>query len=493
MKNKTSFIALIAIFFIISQIIFVSADGGYFPRPGYWVYPGQQKAIILHEDNTETMILTSNFRGNAKDLVWIIPTPTKPEVTKANEEIFNNIARLTQQRYDYGYGYGAMMKAAVAETSTGVVVIESKKVDYYDVKVLLATSSDELVKWFKDNDYDYLEDYSYVLNYYIQKGWYFTAIKISPESQNAVEIMQDLKEGHPTPVKLVFLSDKIVFPLKISSIEFKPKDEKKYGSATDEPIGATRKDENGNVWTKTANNSYGNLNWCIFYDGEGNSCTTDYQIDTFPGGINYRTPYYESYTPIQLYIIADGKYEAKSNFYVDYGNWVNAKKITELGEDENGNPLLNPKKNKYFLTSLSANLQKSQMDDDIFFKKAEDNKKVNAGPETWQLFLYGIIIALLVSVTWIFTPLGIMFIAGCLILFFAINQTARIFAWVIQIFSFIATLIIGLIFIIMVFTSGSWNYAATSVVVTYIIFLIIMVLLIILEVKYKNTEVKYKR
>ncbi|MBM3234125.1 DUF2330 domain-containing protein, partial [Candidatus Pacearchaeota archaeon] len=215
-------VVFLAVFIIIISLNFVSADGGYFPSPGYWIQPGQQQAVIFHEDNTETMIVTSDFKGNAKNFAWIIPTPTKPQVTKASEEVFTNIQKLTQPEYDYGYSLGNVMMAATAERLEygGVVVISQQQVDYYDVTTLLATNTQDLVNWFNENNYTYPEEYSYVLKSYIDKGWFFTAVKISAEALSSVEVSQDLREGHPTPLKLVFLSEKIVFPLKISSVDF---------------------------------------------------------------------------------------------------------------------------------------------------------------------------------------------------------------------------------------------------------------------------------
>lgn len=484
-------ITLIGTFFILISIFvssLVLADGGYFPRPGYWVRPGQQRAIIFHEGNVETLILTSGFQGNAKDLVWIIPTPTKPEITKANEKVFTNVAKLVTPQYSYGFGYELMAKSVTGVEEEGVVVIESKQVDYYDVNVLVAANSQDLVKWFNENNYSYPEEYAYVLNHYIDKGWFFTAIKVSPEAQGATEVIQDLKEGNPTPVKMVFLSEKIVFPLKISSVDFKPKDEVKYGAAKDEAVGATRKDKDGNIWTKVTINLYGEGEWNSSSFGSGR--VVDSWIDMQPGGINYyEEDYryrYSNYIPIQLYVIADSKYEA-DEFYIQYGNWVKKSQIEELGDDENGKPFLQPKSKKYFLTSLSASMQKSQMDDDVYLKKAKDNQKVNAEPETWQIFVYGLIIGLILFTVWIFTPLGIMFIAGSLILFLSSNKIARVFGWVMETFSFVVTLVIGIIiFALAAANSSLGNYIVISWLVTCLLLLGIMLLLIILQIKYKK-------
>jgi hypothetical protein len=429
MKGKI--VAMIAAFILIMNVAGVLADGGYFPEPGYWIRPGQQRAVIFHEDNTETMILTSGFQGDAKNFVWIVPTPTIPEIEKASEKVFTNVAKLARPKYSYRIGYGGIMEAATMGVDAGrVIVLDSKQVDYYDVNVVFASNQDDLVEWFKENNYSYPEEYSYVLKHYIDKGWYFTAIKVSPETEGATEVMLDLREGNPTPIKLTFLSDKIVFPLKISSVDF------------------PRPDDN--------------------------------ETEVMP---YYR---YGNYVPIQLYVIAEDKYEA-DNFYTQYGNWVKKDQIEKLGEDENGEPLIQPEKSKYFLTSMQASYMKSQMDDDVFLRKADDNRKVNAGPETWQLFVYGLLIGLLIFTAWAFLPLGIMFIAGTLILFLSKNKGLRIFAWIISLVSLALTFVVGVAFLALVISSGAaFNYMVISALVTWGVIMVLMAVFIVLEIKYRR-------
>lgn len=520
---RKNIIFVLAIFLILGSVASVVADGGYFPHPGYWVRPGQQKAVIFHEDNTENMILTSNFQGDAKDLVWIIPTPTRPEITKANEKVFTNVQKLVKPQYQYRFEYQTFGKAATAGMEdVGVVVIESKKVDYYDVNVLLATNSQDLIKWFNDNDYDYPEDYAHVLNYYINKGWYFTAIKVSPESEGATEVIQDLKEGHPTPVKLVFLTEKVVYPLKISSIDFSggfkisPNlelnraaishledlgyDELAEKETAVEAFNQIIADAVSDVKYEDSiansysiiipKSNYNNLkNQYCNYDSCIRSNLENVFMSYFSrSGVNLY-PNYRSYTPIYLYVISDGKYEA-DNFYIQYGNWVKKKQIEDLGDDENGNPYIQPEKRKYYLTYLSASLQKSQMDDDIFLKKADNNKKVNAGPENWQIFIYGLLIGFVLFLTWVFTPLGIMFIAGSLILFFSKSKSAGIFGWIIEIFSLLITFLAGSVFfMIALFNNSAGNYIVVSVLISWLLLLGIMILLIVLQVKHRKQNV----
>jgi hypothetical protein len=521
MKRGT--FALILTFIILINISFVLADGGYFPPPGHWVRPGQQKAIIFHEDNTETLIVTSDFRGNAEDLVWIIPTPTQPKITKANEQIFSNIAELTRPQYSSGLDFGTrIMTEAGIDKSSSVVVLSSEKVDYYNVTVVMATDSKELSEWFNEHNYTYPKEYEYVLNHYIKKGWKFTAIKISPEAQTSTEVELDLREGHPTPVKLTFLSEKIVYPLKISAVEFKEGfkistnlelnkqaiehlDDIGYEKLAKEET--AKKIFNQIIADRLADKEYSNsiarnysliipsyeyssllTQYCNYESCVRSNLEADFRNYFSRNRIYLSSTYNYNYVPIYLYVISDSKQEA-DNFYTRYANWVDGDEIKDLGDDENGNPLIQPEKNKYFLTYLYASLQKSQMDDDVFLEKADNNNKVNAGPETWEMLLYGLIIGFFIFLIWIFTPIGIMFIAGSLILTFSSNKTARIFGWIMNILSIVLTLLIGLIFFIIFIVNGAIShYATISSLITTLFILAITIIISILLLKHTSSK-----
>jgi hypothetical protein len=129
------------------------------------------------------------------------------------------------------------------------------------------------------------------------------------------------------------------------------------------------------------------------------------------------------------------------------------------------------------------------MDDDIFLEKANNNKKVNAGPEAWQIFLYGLIIGFFVFLSWIFTPIGIMFIAGSLILTFSSNKNARIFGWIMSTLSIFLTFLIGLVFFVITLINGALShYAVISGLITIFFILIITVIISMILLKHKPSR-----
>jgi hypothetical protein len=96
-----------------------------------------------------------------------------------------------------------------------------------------------------------------------------------------------------------------------------------------------------------------------------------------------------------------------------------------------------------------------------------------------------LLLGTILLVVWIFTPLGILFIVGSLILFFSSSKAAKIFGWVMNVISFVITLLIGTILFIVSTLSGTLsNYIVVSMLITCILILAIMIIFITLIKKY---------
>jgi hypothetical protein len=206
-------LGLMGLAFILPTI--VSADGGVFPRPDYWIQETEQQAVIFYDQGVETMVVSTKFQGDTSDFAWIIPVPDKPEVTKGSTTLFTSLEELTIPNYglpvDVGMSTKSMGMAEVAPSA--VRVIEEKTIDYYDVKVISSTDKNELATWFNENGYHFPEKYSYILSEYINNGWYFVATKINNENVDVNSIGQSLKTGSATPLQITFKAKNMVFPM----------------------------------------------------------------------------------------------------------------------------------------------------------------------------------------------------------------------------------------------------------------------------------------
>ena len=196
------------------------ADGMVFirPEPNIYLQETRQEAAIYFENELETLILSTTFRGNATDFGWVIPTPTIPEVEKASAEVFTKLQEITGVSYSRDIEM-PMMLGSSSDKIQSVTVLETKKIDYYNIDILEATDAQALAKWLKENNYNFPEKEAYILNDYIQNNWYFVAVKIDTTAQGSERVNLDLEDGSATPLKIVFRTKNLVFPLKISSIK----------------------------------------------------------------------------------------------------------------------------------------------------------------------------------------------------------------------------------------------------------------------------------
>ena len=143
------FFFLCSFFYIYIFASIVSADGMVVPRPGLTVTETDQRAVIWHDGKTETLIVSITFEGKVDDFAWIIPVPSKPEVEAGVDELFTGLEKLTAPKYEPpagGFGMYGNVNLSVPSKSA-VTVVETKRVDIYDISVLTAESSSALQAW----------------------------------------------------------------------------------------------------------------------------------------------------------------------------------------------------------------------------------------------------------------------------------------------------------------------------------------------------------
>lgn len=328
------------------------ADGMVIPRPDYYIWETEQKAVIFYENDKEDLYVSTTFTGDSADFAWVIPTPAVPEVDKGYDDLFNGLNDFTTPIYDYDRPMPLMEDKAIYSEQAGVNVIATKRVDYYEINVLSASDINSLEKWFKANGYNYPSAGKYILDEYIRNGWYFTAVKVIDEEAalSSAIIEGQLRSGHATPLKLSFATDKLVYPLRISSV--------------------TGNDE------KAARRYY---------------------------------PTYEA--GVLLYVITDKRVELPL-FVTQYAGWINKEQLEKLAYDNQGEPILNPAGEKYFLTKLFRYMSKSEMTSDLYLRAAENNDTVNAPGEMVERGTTGFIIVMGLGGVLLIALLVVLFVSG---------------------------------------------------------------------------------
>jgi hypothetical protein len=103
-----------------------------------------------------------------------------------------------------------------------VIVLETGLVGTLDYKIISADRADVLFQWLKEHKYQYSGDEA-TLNYYVQKKWIFTVMKI--DTMQMKRNKDGSFAGEVTPTRFQFASEKLVYPLKITQISVRERTE----------------------------------------------------------------------------------------------------------------------------------------------------------------------------------------------------------------------------------------------------------------------------
>ena len=292
-----------------------SADGGVFPSANYYVSETGQQALIYYHNKVEDLVVLPTYRGNSQNFTWVVPTPSKPSVSASSTKLFSQLRKLTQIDSGYYKANTADLSLSASSSTNDVQVIEEKTIDIFQTAIVKAASENALSDWMKENSYAFPEKSNYLLDSYVQQGWYFSLAKIRQEVKSSLSY-----SGQITPLRFTFNSDKIIYPMKLTKIA---------GS---------------------------------------NDLTTSLKTgQTAPAYYSYP----QKYSSVTTYVLAD--YKVKNDeLNMEWADWIGSQKISDIAT-ETGNDWLKVDNKKLFLTAFHQNYYYSKMNDDVIFIQATDN------------------------------------------------------------------------------------------------------------------------
>ncbi len=204
------------------------ADGGFIPVFEGVANTADQRAIIIDRGDAETIVLQTAYEGDASDFAWVIPLPVlisaQDAIATADPAVFDALDGMTAPRYLGGrYEATGLCGCSGSESSgrldAGVTVWETLRVDGYDVAVLSAEQSSDLGAWLSANGYRLPSGSDATLQYYVDRQWYFVALKIAPTPRGNIGGGPPAGGGEDLrPVVLTFETSQLVFPLRISRV-----------------------------------------------------------------------------------------------------------------------------------------------------------------------------------------------------------------------------------------------------------------------------------
>lgn len=171
-----------------------------------------QKALIVHDQGTEDLVLSVSYSGAPEEFGWIVPLPAVPEMFAEDSLLFTVLSQATQRRQFERSARGVRLHAHL-----GTDGIAERRVGIYDTKIVQSDSGRELTGWLQAHGFSLAPGAERVLARYVDDGWVFATLRIAPD---AIEpgVSARLHSGTIPPIRFRFASPEPVFPLEISSL-----------------------------------------------------------------------------------------------------------------------------------------------------------------------------------------------------------------------------------------------------------------------------------
>ena len=182
------------------------------------VVDGDQRVFIYHRGGMEDLILQASVKGKGADFGMILPLPAVPDIRKVERAFFDDLFAMTRVR-QVEWEDGARKMAAAPEGLGGgdpalerVEVVKKDVVGPFETVVLKAKKIEVLMDWLKDNGYQTPAENVELMRSYLDKGWFFVAVKVTPEARDQVF------DGRTQPMGFRFPTQEIILPTKMASM-----------------------------------------------------------------------------------------------------------------------------------------------------------------------------------------------------------------------------------------------------------------------------------
>ncbi|MFD4377488.1 DUF2330 domain-containing protein [Streptomyces sp. NPDC058486] len=202
--------------------------GAMITHPSERIGVDREESAVHWDGRTETVVMRFRVHGNARQAAWVMPVPSRADVTLGDPALFDAIEELAapEERertyfwprgddwpFDLGHGDGAVAGAA---PGASVGVVGRERLGPFDVARLTATDPEALGAWLRDNGFELPDRLTPELRPYVDRKWEYVAIRLAPEKHG------ELLYGELTPLRIAFASPELVYPMRLSRLAATP-------------------------------------------------------------------------------------------------------------------------------------------------------------------------------------------------------------------------------------------------------------------------------
>lgn len=178
-------------------------------------YVEGETALIVDNGTTKELHLVMHLNGSPSEAAWVMPLPSVSDVELSDEAIFTALEELTKpivkKEWDWSFSLGNRAGAPESSTVEQVTVISSQEVGPFQVTTIKGTSGDAIDTWLADNDFPTRPDLTPTFDTYVDQGWEFAAIKLTPKGAETFT-------STLPPLKFTLRSSETVYPIRLSQL-----------------------------------------------------------------------------------------------------------------------------------------------------------------------------------------------------------------------------------------------------------------------------------
>ncbi len=168
-----------------------------------------ETVLIIWDEKTKTQhfIRRASFSTSVPYFGFLVPTPTRPKLAEAPDELFLTLRRWTEPRVRTAYVFMEPTLSEGLGSGGKVDVLEQKRVSGFDASVLRASDSQALRAWLDKHGYDARPQVIDWVAPYVKAGWIITAFQIAKKEKE-----EDWLETRA--VRMSFRTERPFFPYR---------------------------------------------------------------------------------------------------------------------------------------------------------------------------------------------------------------------------------------------------------------------------------------
>lgn len=171
------------------------------------VYPAGALAAITEEDaliiwepqsQTQTLIRRSTFATDQPSLGFLVPTPSQPSLSEADDALFQQLTQAIQPKVQRTWIIsalqlvllsnliGAQSSADRTPDPADVQVLDQQQLGPYQASVLKASDAEALASWLQQHNYPLRPGLKDWLEVYTRQGWFLTAFQLNQNPRKEI-------------------------------------------------------------------------------------------------------------------------------------------------------------------------------------------------------------------------------------------------------------------------------------------------------------------